>query len=657
MSEPAFPLLFSPVRLGPRVAPNRIMRLPTNSGMAERSRPTEAMIAYQVALARGGAGTIVTEACAVHAASTRGDKLLALFDRDTLPALTRLAQAVQAEGTLLIAQLVHGGRQHHATRITPTTWAPSAVACPYSGGVPHPMSADEIEEVIAGFALSAAHAREAGFAGVEIHGAQGYLIQQFASPLSNRRDDAYGGSLENRMRFALSVVDAVRDAAGADMVVGYRLGLEEFVPGGLTAEDARQIAAMLTATGKLDYLSASQGSFASIEMHLPDRHFAPGAFTPSHAALRPAIGDIPLVTCGRITDPRQAEAILASGDAQLIGLSRALTADAEWPAKARRGALRDIRPCIACNDCWAAITNGERLRCVVNPSLAQPDLPTPSAPTRPMFLVVVGGGPAGLEAARQAALSGAQVILWEASATLGGRLREAGTLPHQQELALLADHLAHAARAAGAVLCTGMRASLETILLARPGAVILATGASTPAPALPGDGSVACHEDIAALPPPDPARVVLVHDEDGHNAAAAIAEGVAALGHRVVLTTRFFEPLRGLPTVSRILALRELARLGAATRSNVEPVRISAGAVVLRDRITAQESSIEAAALLRVGATQPDDTLRQALAEQGIRHAVIGDAFAPRRIADALGDAARAVRALLAESRSRAAAC
>ena len=645
----SFPRLFSPVRLGPREARNRVMRLPTNSGMAERNRPSEAMTAYHVDLARGGVGTIVTEAFAVHAASTRSDRLVALFDRDAVSALARFAAAVQDEGALLIAQMVHGGRQHHATRGVPTVWGPSAIACSYSGGVPHPMSRDDIEEVIEGFVQSAVNARDAGFAGVEIHGAQGFLIQQFASPLSNQRDDEYGGPLENRMRFGLEVIRRVRAIVGPDMIVGYRLGLDEYVPGGLSAEDGRRIGAMVAATGAIDYLSLSQGNFASIEMHLPDRHFAPAAFTDLHASIRPHVGDMPLVTSGKIGKPEQAEAILASGQADLIGLSRALTADPAWPAKAQRGDTRAIRPCIACNECWAAITNGERLRCVVNPALGlEPPLQASRTGTTTR-IVVVGGGPAGLEAARVAAKDGAQVSLWETRETLGGKLRDTAALPHQAEFGWLADYLAEQAVQAGVAIRTGTAATVESILAEEPDAVVVATGATGVVPRLPSDGSVPCSAEVAVeLPSADPSRTVVIYDAEGYNWGGAVAEHVAGLGHPVTLVTRFFEPLRSLPTVTRIATLRELDRLGVTWRANREPVRIERGAVILRDRLSGREERIEAGlALIFAGSQQPADELGLALRDRGIRLAVIGDAFAPRRISDALADARSAVDRML----------
>ena len=269
------------------------MRLPTISNLGEKSSVSDAMVAHVARISRGGVGTVVTEGMAVHASSVRGDKLVAAFRPEAVPGLRRLGEAVHAGGALCIAQLLHGGRQHHSSRGLPLLWAPSPVACDYSGGVAHEITREEIGDLIQGFVSAASHVMQAGFDGVEVHGAQGYLLQQFMSPLSNRREDEFGGGFENRMRFPMLVLAAVRTAVGPSGIVGYRLGVEEFSDGGLTLDDACRAAEMLSATGQIDYFSLSQGNFTSIEQHLPDRHQAPGAFTDLHATVKRHVGEFP----------------------------------------------------------------------------------------------------------------------------------------------------------------------------------------------------------------------------------------------------------------------------------------------------------------------------------------------------------------------------
>ncbi len=417
------------------------MRLATVTNLGDAHGVGERMLAHYRAVARGGAGTLVTEALRVHRSDGGRHTAMFLYEPASVPGFRRLAEVVHGEGALLIAQLNHGGRQHFSRRV-PTLWAPSALACPRSGGVPHEMTPAEIEDVIEGFVRSAVHAREAGLDGVEVHGAQGHLVGQFLSPFSNRRTDEYGGSPENRLRFPRDIIRRIRLRAGRDFVVGYRLGVEEFTPGGLTIEDSKRVARALADDGAVDYLSLSQGIFNSLEMHLPDRHFPAMPFLDLHARVKAEVGGLPVVTSTRIQTPAQAEEILASGKADIVGLCRALVADPEWTAKALAGQPERIRLCIACNHCWSLVIEGEAIACTVNGSCGREhelgELQRVAAPRR---VVVVGGGPAGLEAARVAAERGHRVTVLEQYAQLGGKVRIAEEVPHHEEVGNILTYL------------------------------------------------------------------------------------------------------------------------------------------------------------------------------------------------------------------------
>ncbi len=239
--------------------------------------------------------------------------------------------------------------------------------CPFSGGTPHEMTVDEIQAVTAGMVVSSKHMQEAGIDGVEIHGAQGHLLQQFLSPGSNFRTDAYGGSLENRVRFHLETLGAIRKACGPGFVVGLRLGAEEFTEDGLTFAEARAAAALIAATGLIDYLSISQANFQSIAKFTPDRRDPPMPHVQFPAGIRADNPGVPVVACGRILEPAQAEQILNAGQADLIGLCRPLLADAHWARKALEGHAAEIRRCIGCNQCWSWTGAGRPIACVENP--------------------------------------------------------------------------------------------------------------------------------------------------------------------------------------------------------------------------------------------------------------------------------------------------
>jgi 2,4-dienoyl-CoA reductase-like NADH-dependent reductase (Old Yellow Enzyme family)/thioredoxin reductase len=644
-----FPRLFEPIRIGPRTARNRVMRLATVTNLAENARVGDRMLAHYAAVARGGAGTIVVEALRVHPSDPARPTFIPLFDPDVVPSFRRLADAVHAEGALLLAQLYHGGRQHLA-RLVPTMWAPSAIACPYSGGVPHEMTTAEVKDVIQGFLRSAVHACEAGADGVEVHGAQGHLIQQFLSPFSNRRTDEYGGSPDNRLRFAREIIAGIRERLGRDAVVGYRMGVEEFTPGGLTLEDSVLVARRLVGEGLLDYLSLSQGNFNSIDRHLPDRHSPPATFVDRQARIKAEASTLPVVASGRIETPEQAEAILASGKADIIGLCRPLIVDPDWPRKAMEGRTGDIRYCIACNQCWGWVIEGRPIGCVCNATAGrESELGPLTRAAVARRVVIAGGGPAGLEAARVAAERGHHVTILEQSNALGGKVRLTEHVPHDEEMRRVIDFLTGQIARLGVAVRLETEATPATVAAERPDAVIVATGAVPMAPVVPGDDSVPVSTSAASLLVGTlPGEHVVVMDEDGYYWAAAVIETVAAQGKKVTVVTRFFEVLRELPAVSRISALRALDEQGVTFRPHIYVDRVEAGAVVLKDCYTGREEQIaKASAVIWVGPQEAKGALAEDLRAAGLGDIrVVGDAFAPRRLANAIEEGHRAGRAV-----------
>jgi 2,4-dienoyl-CoA reductase-like NADH-dependent reductase (Old Yellow Enzyme family) len=646
-----FPALFSPVRIGPATSRNRVMRVATTTNLAEQNRVGERMLAFYRTVAEGGVGVIVSEAARVHPADAVTPGAIALFDRGALQGLHRLSDQVHRGGALFLFQLNHGGRQHLGRRVG-TLLAPSEIACPRSGGIPHALTTREVEQMVEHFVTAALHAMEAGADGVEVHGAQGHLIGQFVSPYTNRRDDRYGGSLENRLRFPREILEGVRRRLGHRAIIGYRMAVEEFTEGGIDVTQASEIAALLARAGLCDYVSLSQGNFNTIETHLPDRHWPQEAYRTIQAEVKRAVGDeLIVVQSTRVQTPEQAESIIASGDGDMVGLCRALIVDPDWPEKARSGRAREIRRCIACNQCWDWISTGEPIGCSTNPVAGREHHFGPLKRAVPAKVIVVGGGPAGMEAARIAAERGHRVTLYEREARLGGKFLAASEFPTSGELRHLMLFQEGELHRLGVEVRLQQEATPAALLAERPHAVIIATGAQAVVPDLPSDGSVPATApgsvgDLARLGAGDGRRIVLM-DEDGYYWAAAIAEAAAPRG-RLVLATRFFEPFRELPMVSRIATLRELDRAGAEHRTSMVPVRIEHGAVVLRHYLTGREERMEdCAALLWVGAAHVRNGLVEVLRTGGVdRVHLVGDAFAPRRVAVALVEAQAAARAV-----------
>lgn len=664
MKSGQFPHLFQPIDIGPRRAKNRIMRVATTANLADGNTAGPRVLAFYKTLAKGGVGTIVTEALRVQPEDPFGPGALVIFDRAGIAGLRKLSDICHAEGALLIGQLNMGGRQHLASRVAPFTIAPSAIACPRSGGVPHALTTREVRETIETYIMCAVHCIEAGMDGVEIHGAQGHLIQQFVSPFSNRRDDEYGGSRENRLRFPREILQGVRQRIGKRAIVGYRLGVEEFTEGGLGIDDTVEIARELVDDGLVDYLSLSQGNFNSIETHLPDRHWPLLAYQDLHKRFMAVTGAgakrVPVIASTRIQGPEQAEDAIARGEADMVGMCRALLVDPDWPKKAARGEADRIRRCIACNQCWAWISVGEPIACATNPVAGREHQWGPLERDRAEIaerVMVVGGGPAGLEAARVAAARGHQVVLHERHDRLGGRIRDVHDIQFHGEMANLLNFLVPEVERAGVEVRLGETIDATMVAEMKPDHVVIATGADGYAPDVAGDGSVPVISSDAPLQLDGAeGRAVLVVDADGYYWTEAMVESVIEQGARPVVITRVFEVGRELPAVSRIAFLREIDKAGGEVRASTYLSRIEEGGVELKHYLTERAERIDdVAAVVWVGAARANDGLAHALREAGFaqdRMHVVGDAFSPRRLANALTEAHRVARGIGSPKRS-----
>lgn len=644
--------LYEPIQLGPKRAKNRIMRVATTANLADANKAGPRLLAFYRAVAKGGAGTIVTEAMRTQPQDPFGPAALTIFDRAAIPALRNLSDVCHAEGALLIGQLAMGGRQHLASRVMPFTTAPSAIACPRSGGVPHALSDLEVRETIEVFITCAVHCIEAGMDGVEVHGAQGHLIQQFVSPYTNRREDEWGGSFEKRLAFPRAILEGIRRRVGPRVIVGYRQGVEEFTQGGLTIDDTLEVGRALVQDGLVDYLSLAQGNFNSIETHLPDRHTPILGYRHLHKRFKEVSGDVPVIATTRIQTPSQGAEMIAAGEADMIGLCRALIVDPDWPNKGLRGQEDEIRKCIACNQCWAWIAEGQPIACATNPMAGREYVHPPLSRDRAeesRRVLVVGGGPAGLEATRVAEARGHDVTLIEASERLGGRLRDIHTVPNHEEIGNLLEFLVPAVERSGAEIRLDATATVETILSEGVDHIVIAAGSEAMVPPVQSDGSVPVHTSDGILPEIDVSgRHVLIMDEDGYYWTSAVVEAVIAKGGLPIAVSRVFEVCRELPMVSRIEFHRHLDQNGGRPVANTEIARVEDGGVVLRQYQTGRETRIDdVAAVFWTGASAPRSQLHDALRLAGIekhRLHLVGDAFAPRRLVHALTEAHDAAR-------------
>jgi 2,4-dienoyl-CoA reductase-like NADH-dependent reductase (Old Yellow Enzyme family) len=425
--------LLTPVDLGPVRLPSRVVSTSHQTGLVHEHLPTPDLIAYHAARARGGVGAIFIEATAVDPSGLLTSHTLGGFLPAIVDGYEELVRALHEYGTKLFVQLFHGGREQISSAPRAPTFAPSAVPSPRYMAEPRALTAAEIAAMLEGYTTAARHCREGGVDGIEVSMSHGYLIAQFFSPASNRRADAYGAPLH----FAHEVLEAVREGAGPELAVGVRLSADELTPEGLDAEACAAIAGELCGTGLVDFASLVLGHsayFTSSTWIVPPPPARPDALAGPLAAVRAAV-DVPVIGATQVVDLRAAENLIAGGEADAVGMTRALIADPDLVRKAAEGGTDEIIACIGCNQaCIGHYHAGVPIGCVVNPRTGR-ERTLPRVLTRPgRDVFVIGGGPAGVAAALEAANAGAAVTLLEQDAAIGGQLRLAGRAPAHRVL-------------------------------------------------------------------------------------------------------------------------------------------------------------------------------------------------------------------------------
>ena len=482
-----YPRLFSTGRIGRLPLRNRILMAPMEKNLGSPTGAvTQRYVDYCEARAAGGAALILLESMYVHPAGRGHRCQLGLHDDAVVPGYRRLVEACHRHGALLGAELYFAGRETSSVITGTQPWAPSPVPCSAltGGDVPRALTIPEIGSLVRAFGDAARRAVAAGFDCVEVHGAHGYLVGQFLSPFSNQRDDEYGGDFERRLRFPLEVIRAVREAVGPTMPVLYRVSADEHVEDGLTIGDICRVAPRLEAAG-IDLIDVSAGIYESAPWIAQPMELPQGCLAPLAREIRRVVA-IPVSVAGRISDASVAERILEDGDADFVTIGRALHADPEMPLKSREGRADEVCPCVACLTCSDLLGRNEPVLCLANTRAGRERQYAIRPAPRRERVVVVGAGPAGLEAARVLALRGHAVTILERTAEPGGQLLLSRLVPGRADLAALAAYLVGAATRAGAELRLGVPATVEMILAERPDSVVIATGARPGLPPIPG---------------------------------------------------------------------------------------------------------------------------------------------------------------------------
>jgi 2,4-dienoyl-CoA reductase-like NADH-dependent reductase (Old Yellow Enzyme family) len=645
----------SPFRIGKVELRNRIVRTAQGSGLADGQQVGEDMIAFNVARARGGVALSFADIGQIH---WSGPGMLDLSRDTCVPGLQRLTTAVHAAGMKLFQQVMHGGPTQ-LTIDSSAPWAASHVPDPGLGMVPVPMTRGMIDELVGCFAVGARHAREGGIDGIELHAGHGYLFSSFLSPATNHRSDEYGGSAENRSRFLVEALEAVRSEVGPDYPVGVRVS-PDGPPDQTTTSDLVELTTRLERSGLIDFVDVSLGSHYGRDLLMGGAHLPPGYQMESSEKITRSL-TLPTIVAGRITTLAQADALIASGAADLVSMVRATLAEPELVRKTVEGRVAEIRPCIGClQSCAGGLNTRGRAMCAVNPAAGRErqlgdDAIRSAEPRR--HVVVVGGGPAGTEAARAAALAGHRVTLLEAGDALGGQLRLVS--PSRREVAELIGFYTHQMDVHGVEVALGRRADRSTVLELGPDAVVVATGVAPrrdgfqtlrPALPLPGLETVTVHTGWDVLCGVELGRRVLLLDEIGHFESIDVAQRLVDDGHEVVQVSRYALvaanlemrwEMMGAPLSERLhrgpftFLPRSVITTLAPGEARVEPVEApDRGRSVAFDDVVLMSGGV------------PDRALQEALADTAPVVRVIGDANSPRRLEIALVEARRSVDAL-----------
>jgi mycofactocin system FadH/OYE family oxidoreductase 2 len=574
-----FKFLFSPLTIGKVVVPNRISFSAHLTNFAENSLPSERHIYYYAARARGGTGLIITEELSVHPTDRAYEKSVEAFRPETIPGFKRITRAVHEYETKIFAQLNHNGQQCNGALSRLPVWAPSAVPCPMFREMPKEMEVEDISEVIRYFCTSAVYAREGGYDGIELQFGHSSLARQFLSPLTNLRTDEYGGDFDKRLRFPIELLKAVRERIGQDFTLGIRLCADEMAWGGITLEDAKRIAHALEATGTIDFMDLSLSTFYNLYLVGGSMHMPLGYAVPLAAGIK-AVVRLPVFATGRINDPVLAEKVLAAGQADMIGMVRSQICDPNLARKAKEGKLEEIRYCVADNqNCYGRVGVNRSIGCIQNPYTGnekdEDELNLPQTLWKKRIMVV-GGGPAGMWAAKTAKLRGHDVTLYEKESALGGQIAIAMKGSGREELGVIIRNEQNQLQKLKVPVVTGRAVTPEFVLEEKPDVVIVATG-SIPKmhPVQGSDGPRVFNVWQVLQGKAGIGNKVLFIDNDGGHQATSAVEFLAELGKKVhIVTTAYYVGSDLGPTQDITLYRQRAAKLGITVTTDFHVIEI-----------------------------------------------------------------------------------
>lgn len=652
----SYKYLWTPLQLGPVTTRNRIVFSAHLTNYARNGKPTEQHSAYYAARAAGGAGLIITEEHSTHPTDWPYEKLIHGFHRDVIPGYRNITSAVHQHRTPIFAQINHNGGQASSMYSRLPVWAPSAVADPLFREVPKAVTQSDIDDIIAGYVTVAENCAEGGFDGIELQCSHSSIVRGFLSPATNKRTDQYGGSLANRARLLLDISTAVRKAIGNDLALGVRLCGDEFIEGGTTIDEAIEVAKLVEASGNVDYINTSIGvATASLFMIEASMHIPPGYATFIPSAIRKAV-DLPVVGVGRFKDPQQAERALADGHCDLVGVVRGQIADPDFAAKARAGATDDIRLCLSCNqECVGRMGLNRWLGCIENPQTGREaewkaTQHVKLSPT-PTNVLVVGAGPAGLQAAIAAARNGHRVTVLEKEDAAGGQVRLAASVPNRAEFGDLIRNQLTECKRLGVAIEYGVSAWPGLVLERNAQHVVVATGAEPQQPWwVAGEGVTIGVADVRHVldGSADPFGTVVIIDEIGFHHATSVAELLADRGCDVEIVTPGMVVGQdlGITLDMENWLIRAHAK-GIVQSTDLVPMGLAGNELTLLHHPTGTNNTRTPDWVVLAVPPQPVEWLyndlssNTALQDAGVTVSRVGDAAAPRRAHAAVIDGER----------------
>ena len=586
--------------------------------------------------AGGGPAMIIMEAHAVSPEGVVSAHQARIYDDRFIEGLSKIAAVMKSEGAVPAIQIHHGGRQTSIKVIKRKPLAPSPIPCPAIRGDVEPLTIHGIHEIVQKFGDAAERAKQAGFELIEIHGAHGYLINQFLSKVSNIREDEYGGDTVGRSRFALEIIEEIRRRIGPEFPLSFKISAQEFVPEGLTVTESIEILKLLAKAG-VDVVQVSAGNDITPEWICQPMFMKKACLAESAAQVKKAL-NIPVMAVGRINDPIIANEVLSKGQADLVCIGRGLLADPDMPNKAREGRLDEIRICIACNTCMESIFRKGRIECLVNPMLGREKKMAFVPTQKPKKIMVVGGGPGGLNVAWVAAKRGHEVHVFEKRSSLGGQLLPGSIPGHKKELRSLIRFQKKQIEKFGVRCHLNHEVKTKDIQALNPEVVILATGSLPAIPPVDGIDSaiVLTFEHVLNEVPPPFKQAVII---GGGATGLELALHLTGYGCRVTVVEMLSIIGEGLEAMTKKVLLGKLKENGVKILTETKLMRIESTGVVV-SRGNGNKMLIEAERVILATGTRPCNHLYQKAKSLGYEIHQIGDCLEVRNAKAAIYEGA-----------------